>query len=93
MTVLVRANLLRGVHSGERESPLERCARVGERGAVDVREDDEVESESGQLGQCGDRIWEDRPVGEGGCECGRRGGMRRGATTIWERGCADGGKG
>jgi hypothetical protein len=69
---LVRADLLRSVRSRERESLLERRARVRERGAVDVREDDEFEAERGrgQFGERWDRIGEDGPVGKGRCECG-----------------------
>jgi hypothetical protein len=64
-TQLVRADLLRGECGRERETALERGARVSERGAVDVREDDEFKAErgGGQLDERWDRIGEDGPVG------------------------------
>lgn len=75
-TQLVRADLLRGERAGERETALERGAGVCERGAVDVREDGELEAELGgrEFDEGWDRVGEDGPVGEGHREggCGIR---------------------
>ena len=75
---LVRPNILRRVHRAERELALalERSARVRERGAVDVREDRELEAVRGEARERRGRVWEDRPVGERRRE--RRGGRRCG---------------
>jgi hypothetical protein len=45
-----------------------------ERGAVDVREDGELEAERGEACERRGRVWEDRPLRERGRE---RGGCRR----------------
>jgi len=66
----VRANILCREHGaeGETAAAFERCARVHERGAVDVRKDGQLETESREAGECRRRVREDRPLGERGCE-------------------------